>query len=126
MRTVRQTATTRIGQWAEEVAYAHLCTQGLRCIERNYRCQVGEIDLIMQQTDILAFVEVRYRANQRYGGSLESIGIQKQRRIIATADYYLYTHQSAQQYRCRFDVVAISGMQKNPQVQWVVDAFRGE
>ena len=119
-------SSSQLGRWAEELAHTYLCGQGLQCIERNYRCQQGEIDLIMQHEDILVFVEVRYRALPRYGDGLESISIHKQQRIVTTAEYYLSTHRPAQQYRCRFDVVAISGKLKNPQLRWISDAFRGE
>ena len=112
------------GQWAEELAHNHLCEQGLQSIERNYRCKMGEIDLILLEHDIVVFVEVRYRRSQYYGGSLESIDIRKQQRIWNTATYYLQTHRWAQQHPCRFDVVLISGAVENPQLHWIVDAFR--
>ncbi|WP_349646265.1 YraN family protein [Candidatus Parabeggiatoa sp. HSG14] len=112
------------GQWAENLAYDYLCGQGLQFVERNYHCKAGEIDLIMQQREVLVFVEVRYRRSQRYGGSLESIDFRKQQRIIITANHYLQAHQWTQQYTCRFDVVLISGMSDNPQLRWISDAFR--
>jgi putative endonuclease len=112
------------GQWAEELAHTYLCEQGLQPIERNYRCKAGEIDLIMLDKVILTFVEVRYRKNQRYGGSLESIDARKQERILITANHYLQSHQWAQQYTCRFDVVLMSGATDNPKLHWISDAFR--
>ncbi len=121
----KQTISSRgQGQWAEELAHNHLCGQGLQSIERNYRCKTGEIDLILLEQDIVVFVEVRYRRSQRYGGSLESIDIRKQQRILNTATYYLQTHQWAQQHPCRFDVVLISGAVEKPLVRWIADAFR--
>lgn len=112
------------GQWAEDLASAYLYDQGLRPIERNYHCQAGEIDLIMFHQAILVFVEVRYRKDQRYGGSLESINARKQERILTTATHYLHTHRWAQQHSCRFDVVLISGATSEPQLRWIADAFR--
>jgi len=117
----------QVGQWAEELACAYLCQQGLQLIERNYRCRLGEIDLVMLDLDFLAVVEVRYRSNERFGSSLESVDLRKQRKIVAVTDYYLQTHQAAtQNYRCRFDIVAINGPQIPPRVQWIKDAFWGE
>ncbi len=110
------------GQWAENFAHTYLCGQGLQTNERNYRCKVGEIDLIMLEQSILVFVEVRYRKNQRYGGSLESIDTRKQQRIFLTAEHYLQSHQCASQ--SRFDVVLISGATNNPTLRWIPDAFR--
>jgi len=110
------------GQWAENLAHAYLCEQGLQSIERNYRCKVGEIDLIMLEQAILVFAEVRYRKSQRYGGSLESIDARKQQRIFLTAEHYLQSHRWAAQ--SRFDVVLISGATHNPILRWIPDAFR--
>ncbi len=117
-------STYRRGQWAEKQAYTYLCEQGLQPIERNYRSKRGEIDLIMFEQAILVFIEVRYRKNQRYGGGLESIHAHKQQRILMTATYYLQTHRWAQQHPCRFDVVLMSGAIRQPQLHWIVDAFR--
>ena len=114
------------GQWAEDFAHAYLCQQGLQLIERNYRYRHGEIDLIMQQQAILVFIEVRYRRNSSYGGSLESINYPKQQRILKTAHHYLYTHSWTQQHPCRFDVVLIQGTLITPQICWLTDAFRNE
>jgi putative endonuclease len=117
--------TVSQGQWAENLAHNYLCQQGLKPIERNFRCKIGEIDLIFLDKTILAFIEVRYRKNSSvYGGSLESINFRKQQRIIKTATYYLQTHKWAQQFSCRFDAVLISGNTTNPQLSWISDAFR--
>jgi putative endonuclease len=112
------------GQWAEELAYTYLCEHGLQLVKRNYRCKVGEIDLIMLERDILVFIEVRYRQSQRYGGSVESIDQRKQQRILTTATHYLQAHRWAQNHPCRFDVVLISGAMSYPQLRWIADAFR--
>jgi putative endonuclease len=113
------------GQWAEDLACNYLCQQGLQLLARNYSCQMGEIDLIMQQGEFLVFVEVRYRRSSRYGSSLESIDFRKQQHLIMAATDYLSTY-SRTQPPCRFDVVAISGNPDQVQIQWLTDAFRDE
>jgi len=118
--------TVSRGKWAEGLAHSYLCEQGLQFVERNYHSKAGEIDLIMLDQKILTFVEVRYRKNQRYGGSLESINFRKKQRILTTATLYLQAHQWSQQHPCRFDVVLISGTTDNPQLRWIADAFRNE
>jgi hypothetical protein len=62
------TLQQRLGQQGEDRALAHLQQQGLRLLERNFRCKLGELDLIMQHGAALVFVEVRQRASARYGG----------------------------------------------------------
>ncbi len=113
-----------LGKWAEEMAHVYLCNQGLQPVERNYRCRTGEIDLIMLDEKTLVFIEVRYRKSQRYGGSLASIDIRKQQRILATATNYLQIRRLDQQ--CRFDVVLIDGKVEKSELNWIKDAFREE
>lgn len=115
------TTTSERGRWAENLACTYLCEHGLQLVARNYRCQFGEIDLIMQHGVYLVFVEVRYRAYQRYGGGLESIDYRKQQRLVLAATHYLQTHPDAQHRACRFDAMIVSGQS---QMQWVIDAFQ--
>lgn len=95
------------GQAGEDQALAHLQHNGLVLAERNFRCKGGEIDLIMRQQHTLVFVEVRKRADQRYGGAAASVTAVKQARLILAAQVYLQRYQTPP--ACRFDVVAIDG-----------------
>ncbi|HUM92822.1 MAG TPA: YraN family protein, partial [Candidatus Competibacter sp.] len=52
---------------AEDLARRHLETRGLTLVTRNFRCRVGELDLIMRDGEQLVFVEVRSRRHSRYG-----------------------------------------------------------
>ncbi|MEA3278839.1 MAG: YraN family protein [Pseudomonadota bacterium] len=103
------------------MACAYLERRGLRLVQRNYRCRRGEIDLVMRDTGTLAFVEVRYRANMRFGTPAETVDIHKQRRLTAAAAHYLQ-HQPTT-LPCRFDVIAISG---DNRIDWIRDAFNAE
>jgi putative endonuclease len=91
MISARTQRSRQRGQWAEAIAAAYLKAQGLRELKRNYRCPAGEIDIIMQHQTTLVFVEVRYRANDRYGHALETIIPRKQRRLLKAAWHYLQT-----------------------------------
>jgi uncharacterized protein (TIGR00252 family) len=73
MISARTQRSRQRGQWAEAIAATYLKAQGLCEIKRNYRCPAGEIDIIMQHQATLVFVEVRYRADDRYGHALETI-----------------------------------------------------
>jgi putative endonuclease len=108
----------RRGALNEAQAERMLVAQGLRLIERNYRCRGGEIDLIMRDGDHMVFVEVRYRANRDFGGALGSVDAAKQQRLVRAAQHYLL--RSGWQGPCRFDVVGFDGTR---QPQWVRDAF---
>lgn len=109
------------GDAAEDRALAHLLGQGLRLLARNYRTPGrggGEIDLVMRERDgTVVFVEVRKRANGRYGGAAGSVGGLKQRRIVFAARHYLLRLREPPP--CRFDVISMEG----GGIQWMRAAF---
>lgn len=91
----------------EERAAEYLIQQGYEIIEKNYRCRIGEIDLIGIQQGWLCFIEVKYRKDSKAGDPLEAVGLQKQKKIIQTAQFYLLTHPQYRNAKCRFDAVGI-------------------
>jgi putative endonuclease len=95
------------GSAAEDAALAFLQSQGLRCVARNFRCKMGEIDLIMQQGNLLIFVEVRLRQTMGYHSGAESISTAKIGRLLRTAEFYLASCRPADSTEYRFDVVSI-------------------
>ncbi|MBV2123211.1 MAG: YraN family protein [Candidatus Thiodiazotropha sp. (ex Ctena orbiculata)] len=109
------------GEAAEQQAVDYLSRRGLKLVTRNFRCKVGEIDLIMREKRTLVFVEVRYRQSDDYGSALESITPSKQRKLLAAANLYLQKNQIDQ--ACRFDVVAINGS-ANKRTTWIKDAIQ--
>lgn len=98
---------TERGLHYERLAATHLQAQGLRVIAHNYRCPMGEIDLVARDGISLVFVEVRFRRSARYGSAAESIDLRKRDKLVRAAQRYL------QQFRhdgpVRFDVVALDG-----------------
>lgn len=109
----------RRGVPAESLAAAFLERQGLKILERNYRCRFGEIDLVAASGPTLVFIEVRARRSEDFGGAAGSITAAKRRRLLASARHYLATHRGER--ACRFDVVLVRGNQ--PVVEWLADAF---
>jgi putative endonuclease len=95
------------GQAGEDRALEYLAGRGLSLVERNFRCKVGEIDLVMHDQGCLVFVEVRRRDSRDYGGAIASVTPAKQRRMVRAAQFYLLRYR--QLPPCRFDVVAIDG-----------------
>ena len=108
------------GELAEARAEVFLVQQGLVKRAKNYRCKLGEIDLIMQHTDTLVFVEVRLRTHQAFASAAESVTIRKQQKIIKAALYFLQEHQLTDKANCRFDVIAFND---NGAPEWIKDAF---
>jgi len=109
------------GKNGEILACQFLKKHKLQLVESNYHCRYGEIDLIMRDRDSLVFVEVRYRASDTFGSAKESVNFHKQQRLIATARHYLQQTQAP--LASRFDVVAISGIGQNKNIDWLVNAF---
>lgn len=112
------------GQWAELVALDYLKKNGLELLEHNYHGPGGEIDLIMLEDNIIVFIEVRYRSNNKYVAAIESIDQKKCERIIKTSQRYLQKSRQALHSLCRLDVVTISGSSENPDIGWIKNAFQ--
>lgn len=110
----------RKGVQAEQWAARYLQEQGLQLLAQNYRCRVGEIDLVMQEGDTLVFVEVRLRSNPAFGGAAGSIDTRKQQRIIKTAQHYLVSLPRVPP--CRFDALLLEDA-LGKRVQWLKNAF---
>lgn len=115
------TSRKKSGNKAELEACSYLQKSGLKLLEKNFSTKAGEVDLIMQDDDMLVFIEVRYRKNADFGGAAASVTPSKQRRIIKAALAYQQKH--APQSSMRFDVVAIEG--DNTSIDWIKSAFDG-
>ena len=81
--------TRQLGQHWERAAESFLCRRGLTTWERNFNCRAGEIDLIMNDKDVLVFVEVRFRGNDNYGSGADTVSTHKQARLTRAALYFL-------------------------------------
>ena len=99
-------SSNNIGAVVEQKARRWLQQQGLKFIECNYHCTVGEIDIIMQDDGQLVFVEVRYRRKNSFGDGLESVDWRKQKKLHKAAAFYLLENTRFNTLPCRFDVIA--------------------
>lgn len=106
------------GARAEDLCAELLRAAGLKLIERNWRCRLGEIDLIAEERGTVVFAEVRLRSLAAFGGAGESITAAKRARLIAAARLYLARRPEAP---CRFDVFLVEGAPAS--VRWIRDAF---
>lgn len=83
------TRRSLFGKWGEDKAAEYLTKQGYAIIERNYRCRFGEIDIIAVKEGALTFVEVKTRANLKFGRPAASVTKTKQNKIHSTGFHYL-------------------------------------
>lgn len=107
------------GDSAERKAKRFLIDNGLNFVEQNYRCKLGEIDLIMEDKQTLVFVEVRFRTSSAFGGAAASVSQSKQNKVIKAATHYLVSNNLYEKRSARFDVIACS----NNDMQWIQGAF---
>jgi len=112
------------GRAGEELACAHLRGLGFGILERNYRCRVGEIDVVARDGDTLVFVEVKDRSDPSHGSAVEAVTLAKRRRVVRAARLWAAAH-GASESRLRFDVVAIDrdGAAAEPRIRHERDAF---
>lgn len=114
-----------LGKWGEQLAADFLRRNGWRVKETNYRCRMGEIDLIAENHRYLVFAEVKLRKNDRFGQALEAVTPNKQQKLRMTAELYLAEHPTKLQPR--FDVIEVyapQGMNTvNPKVSCIENAF---
>jgi len=114
------------GQHCENLALHYLQTQGLRLLERNFRCRFGELDLIMQSDSCIIVVEVRYRRSARFGGAAVTVTRKKQLKVIKSTLLLLQHRPALNNLAVRFDVVAISGRLASPKISWLKAAFSAD
>lgn len=108
----------KIGAQYERAAGAFLEKSGYQILKYNYRCPLGEIDLIAKEDGYLVFCEVKYRRDAASGHAAEAVDKKKQRTISRCASYYLMEHADGD-VPCRFDVVSI----ENGDLRVIKNAF---
>ena len=108
------------GYQVEQQAKRFLTQKGLIYLSQHFQCRFGEIDLIMKDNDTLVFIEVRSRKATSYSNALESISLNKQRKLIKTIHVYLYTHQLPHLTDSRVDIIGKDGSNK---LYWIQNAL---
>src|SRR5512140_617649 len=96
--------TVSTGRTNEQRATDLLTSRGYHIVARNFRCKAGELDVIAIDRDTLVFVEVRSRADARYGGALFAVGPRKRQQVARVARAYLATNPTSLR-NVRFDIV---------------------
>jgi putative endonuclease len=119
-----------IGKSTESAAETFLEKQGLVSLHRNFRCRMGEIDLIMRDGEMLVFVEVRFRRPGQHGDGAGSITYAKRQKLVRCAGYYLGTRRISSHQKCRFDVVSVgqkgSAGHADYEFAWIRAAFQSD
>ena len=96
------------GKINEDVATKFLKKNKYKILERNYKNNIGEIDIIAEQKKVIVFIEVKYRQTSEFGLPREAVNDYKQNKIRKVATIYLISH-GYENREVRFDVVDILG-----------------
>ncbi len=110
-----------IGKSGEEAAQNYLRRQGFSILERNWKCLLGEMDLICRDHDTIVFVEVKSSLKLGMVSPEYRVGSAKQKKLRSLAAYYL-KHVGTDS-SCRFDVIAVWWNGNAPQVRHIQNAF---
>lgn len=122
--------TTRaLGKFFEGEAKRFLEKKGMRCVDRNYVCRGGELDLVLRDGAYWVFAEVKARKTDAYGTPAEFVGRVKQKNLLYAAQKYMLENCIGDDEPCRFDVVEITyvpdeeGQPTRVKVTHIEDAF---
>jgi putative endonuclease len=111
-----------LGKLGEDLALKTVKRMGYRCITRNYRCPLGEMDLIARDGDTLVFVEIKTRRGGSLERAKEAVDWRKKRQLSKVALAYMKENHCAD-VKSRFDVVAVNLGSRGKEVEVVKNAF---
>ena len=111
------------GAAAEERAAQLLLGAGYAIVARNYRCRLGELDIVARRGAQLVIAEVRLRSSRAFGGPAASIGAAKRARIVRATRYLLLRQPQLAELDVRFDTLLLSA--SDGPIEWIEAAFSG-
>jgi len=111
-----------LGRQGEYLAARHLRRLGFRIVARNFRAAGAEIDLVAMDHDTLVFVEVKRRTDDSAGTPEEAVDAHKRDQIRRAAESFVHRYRAGDRMM-RFDVIAISGAGRRPNLEHLKDAF---
>lgn len=113
----------RLGQCGEKTVVRYLEKNGYTILTKNYRCKIGEIDIIARDGADLVFIEVKTRSGLGYGSPAAAVTLRKQRQITRAAQWYL-AEQRLFDVPARFDVISVLyGETNRQQIDHINNAF---
>ncbi len=112
------------GRRGEDLACEFLKKNGYRIVERNFRCKIGEVDIIALGEGCICFVEVKARTRLDYGMPRDAVDRRKQWKLIRSAQVYLKMHPGFAQNRTpRMDIIEILFKDEGTYVRHTPGAF---
>ncbi len=117
-------ANNAIGAYGERVAVQHLLAAGYRIVDRNWRCDLGEIDVVALDGSTVVVCEVKTRSGLGFGSGLEAVTRGKAVRLRRLGRRWLAEHEAPSWVALRFDIVAVHRRRRGvPEVVHLRGAF---
>ncbi len=111
-----------LGRLGEDLALKKIKKLGYKIITRNYRCPLGEIDIIAKHGEYLVFIEIKTRRGRSLGYAKEAVTARKKRQISKAALAYMKENRCCD-VKSRFDVVAVIIYDEKTEIEVITDAF---
>lgn len=109
-----------IGSFYENLCIEYLKKDDFEILEHNYRCKLGEIDIIARKDGIIRFIEVKYRKNNFFGYAINAVDKKKQNKIMRAAMWYLQ-QKNMDDSQCSFDIMTV----ENDKVEYYFNCYGG-
>ncbi|MEN6624456.1 MAG: YraN family protein [Smithella sp.] len=110
------------GRDGEKIAVAYLMKNGYRICEINFRCPIGEIDIVARDKNEIVFVEVKTRRSNQLGFPEQAVGSRKQKKLSQLALWYI-EEKKLSNINARFDVIAITLLAEENEITLIKNAF---
>jgi putative endonuclease len=115
-------ATQAFGELGERIAERWLRQRGWRVVQRRFRSGHRDIDLVVEQEGVVAFVEVKARRGYRFGDPVEAVNWRKQKELGRSARVWIHRHgRPLEAYR--FDVIGVLVSGERVRIRHIANAF---
>ena len=111
-----------LGKQGEALAFEEITRLGYKNIVKNYRCRLGEVDLVAKDGDVLVFIEIKTRKGRSTGSAKEAVNLRKQKQLSKVALNYM-KQNDCNNVSARFDVVAVAMESGHPRIEVIKNAF---
>lgn len=113
---------TETGKKGEQIAAEYLKKSGYKIKDFNFRCPLGELDIVASEKKVIVFVEVKTRYSHELGYPEEAVSVKKQKKLSQLALWYMQNNKITDA-SSRFDIVAITLHPEGNEIKLIKNAF---
>lgn len=113
-----------LGSYGENLAISFIIEKGYEILAKNYKCRIGEIDIIARNSAVLVFIEVKTRRTDSFGFPSEAVNKKKRTKLLKLAMFYLALNKAKPEQDYRFDVIEVKLNKDNTNtINHIINAF---